>query len=63
MTVERKVIAIQGREVVVTEQAGKPLLFLLRMASRGMGVWDTVWDVLARRFSVAQFDLDRKSVV
>jgi len=30
---------------------------LLRMASRGAGVWDAVWPALADRFEVAQFDL------
>jgi pimeloyl-ACP methyl ester carboxylesterase len=56
-TVERRSVAVAGREVVVSAREGRPLLFLLRMASRGMGVWDPVWDALADRFSVAQFDL------
>lgn len=48
---------IAGFEVRISRQDGKPLMLLLRMASRGMGVWDGVWDALAERFSVAQFDL------
>jgi len=53
----RRKVEAGGREILISAQDGKPLLFLLRMASRGMGVWDPVWDPLARRFSVAQFDL------
>jgi pimeloyl-ACP methyl ester carboxylesterase len=48
-----------GTEVCITRQAGKPLLLLVRMASRGMGGWDGIWDGLCEHFSVAQFDLKR----
>lgn len=43
--------------VQISETPGKPLLLLVRMAARGMGVWDGVWDRLAELFTVAQFDL------
>lgn len=46
-----------GTEVRISRDPDKPLLFLLRMASRDMGVWDTSWDYLCQYFSVAQFDL------
>lgn len=46
-----------GTEVRISRHPDKPLLFLLRMASRDMGVWDTSWDYLCQYFSVAQFDL------
>ena len=62
MAVKRQTLTIAQREIVVSAGEGKPLLLLLRMASRGMGVWDPVWDHLAQRFSVAQFDLGMPSV-
>ena len=40
---------------------GKPLILLVRMASREMGVWQTVWEPLCEHFSVAQFDLQLPS--
>lgn len=46
-------------EVCITRGAGKPLMLLVRMASRGMGGWDGIWDGLCEHFSVAQFDLKR----
>ena len=57
MNAERHTVVVAGRDVVISPHSDKPLMFLLRMASRGMGVWDPVWDGLAQRFSVAQFDL------
>ncbi len=48
-------------EVKISRSRGKPLLLLVRMASRGMGVWDTSWDYLAEYFTVAQFDLKMPS--
>jgi len=44
-------------DVEISETPGKPLLLLVRMAARGMGIWDGVWDRLAELFTVAQFDL------
>ena len=50
-------VSIGETEVQITRRSGRPLLLLTRMASRGMGVWDTVWDSFAERFTVANFDL------
>lgn len=59
----KKTIELIGDEqVLITRQIGKPLLFLVRMAARGMGGWDGVWDGLCERFSVAQFNLRRPTV-
>lgn len=48
---------VGDRNVEISETPGKPLLLLVRMAARGMGVWEGVWDRLAEMFTVAQFDL------
>ena len=54
-TVEIRKVA--GTEVSATLDADKPLMIMTRMASRGMGLWDTVWDQLAEQFSLVSFDL------
>ena len=46
-----------GIPVRLTRQPGKPLLLLVRMASGGIGIWDAIWNDLARHYSVANFDL------
>ena len=51
------VVHAAGVDVAITPRPGAPLLLLVRMASRGAGVWDAVWPALAERFEVAQFDL------
>jgi pimeloyl-ACP methyl ester carboxylesterase len=48
---------VGGVEVRVTRTAGAPLMMLVRMASQGIGIWDGIWGDLARRFTVASFDL------
>jgi pimeloyl-ACP methyl ester carboxylesterase len=48
---------VGGVDVRISRAPGKPLMLLLRMASGGMGLWDAVWPALARRFTVANFDL------
>lgn len=48
---------VGGVDVRISRAPGKPLLLLLRMASGGMGLWDAVWPSVARRFTVANFDL------
>lgn len=48
---------VAGVDVRITRGAGKPLLLLIRMASGGMGIWDAIWNDLARRYTVANFDL------
>jgi pimeloyl-ACP methyl ester carboxylesterase len=57
VSVDRRTVAVAGHEVLISPREGRPLLLLLRMASRGTGLWDGVWNALAERFSVAQFDL------
>ena len=52
-TVER----VGDVDVRITRGAGKPLMLLVRMASGGMGIWDTIWDDLAKHYTVANFDL------
>lgn len=53
---------VGGTEVCITRQEGKPLILLVRMASRGLGGWDGVWAGLCGHFSVAQFNLRMPSV-
>ena len=48
---------VGGVEVRVTRTAGAPLMMLVRMASQDIGIWDGIWGDLARRFTVASFDL------
>lgn len=48
---------VAGVEVRITRGVGKPLLLLIRMASGGMGIWDSIWEGLARHYTVANFDL------
>ena len=48
---------VGGVSVLLSERAGAPLLVLVRMASRGAGLWDALWDRLAERFSLLRFDL------
>jgi pimeloyl-ACP methyl ester carboxylesterase len=54
---EAAVEHVGGVDVRITRSAGKPLMMLVRMASGGMGIWDAIWDDLARHFTVANFDL------
>src|SRR4051812_33279927 len=48
---------VAGVDVRITRDAVKPLLLLIRMASGGMGIWDTIWNDLAQHYTVANFDL------
>lgn len=52
---------VDGTDVCISRQPGKPLVLLVRMASREMGVWEPVWDFLCGYFTVAQFDLGMPS--
>ncbi len=52
---------VNGSEVCISRQPGKPLILLVRMASREMGVWNSTWDFLCEHFTVAQFDLEMPS--
>jgi pimeloyl-ACP methyl ester carboxylesterase len=54
---DRVVERIDDLDVRITRSEGKPLMILVRMASGGMGIWDTVWNDLAIHYSVANFDL------
>ncbi|MEO5764071.1 MAG: alpha/beta hydrolase [Casimicrobiaceae bacterium] len=53
----RSVEHVAGVDVRITRAEGKPLLLLIRMASGGMGIWDSIWNDLARDYTVANFDL------
>ena len=55
--VEKSVIPVGDIAVNLTENPGKPLVILTRMASQDMGIWDTIWGDFARHFTVANFDL------
>lgn|GEM_PF-1714534 len=57
MATEKKHVDVGGIDVLVSEDPGKPLMLLVRMAARGMGIWDGIWERLAEEFTVAQFDL------
>lgn len=57
MNAPRQVEVVDGIDVRISRGEGKPLLLLTRMASGGMGIWDAIWDDLARRYTVANFDL------
>jgi pimeloyl-ACP methyl ester carboxylesterase len=59
--IQKTVETINGTEVCITRNEGKPLILLTRMASRGLGGWDGVWGHLSKHFSVAQFDLKMPS--
>src|SRR3954471_13950828 len=61
-SVAKTIEVINGSEVCITRRPGKPLILLVRMASRGLGGWDGIWDFLANHFTVAQFDLKMPSV-
>ncbi len=50
-------VSVHGLNVSITRSPGKPLVFLIRMASGAMGVWASIWNDLARWFTVANFDL------
>ncbi|MBX3664393.1 MAG: alpha/beta hydrolase [Burkholderiales bacterium] len=52
---------VNGTGVCISRQPGRPLILLVRMASREMGVWDSAWDFLCGYFTVAQFDLEMPS--
>ncbi len=60
--IHKAVEVIDGTEVCISRNEGKPLILLTRMASRGLGGWDGVWGYLSKYFSVAQFDLRMPSV-
>ena len=54
---DRVVECIGDIDVRITRSDGKPLMLLVRMASGGMGIWDSIWSDLAVHYSVANFDL------
>jgi len=57
MTIHKKTVTVNGLGVSLTENPGAPLLLLVRMAARGMGLWDKVWGHLGQYYAVANFDL------
>ncbi len=60
--IEKKVIEVEGHRVYLTENPGRPLMTLLRMAAGGMGLWDNVWPYLSEHFTVASIDLPAVSL-
>jgi pimeloyl-ACP methyl ester carboxylesterase len=60
--IDKTIEVINGAEVCISRNEGKPLILLTRMASRGLGGWDGIWDSLLKHFSVGQFDLTMPSV-
>ncbi len=57
MPLHRESLAIADHGVEISRQPGKPLILLTRMASGDGGVWDKIWEPLARCYSVASFGL------
>lgn len=57
-----KTVQAAGFSVCVSDDTQRPALFLLRMASRDAGLWDTIWQPLKQWFSVVQFDLPMPSL-
>jgi acyl dehydratase len=60
-SIQKTVEIINGTEICISRNEGKPLILLTRMASRGLDGWDRVWGHLSKHFSVAQFDLEMPS--
>ena len=58
----QEITTANGTKVHISPQPEKPLLFLLRMASGDMGIWDANWEYLCRYFSVAHFSLKMPSI-
>jgi pimeloyl-ACP methyl ester carboxylesterase len=62
MKKEKKIIEVAGHKVYMTENPGRPLMTLIRMAAGGMGLWDKVWPYLSEHFTVASIDLPAVSL-
>lgn len=62
MALEKQVVEIEGHRVYWTENPGRPLMTLIRMAAGGMGLWDKVWPYLSEHFTVASIDLPAVSL-
>jgi pimeloyl-ACP methyl ester carboxylesterase len=57
MTAGKTIIEVEGHKVYLTENPGRPLMVLIRMAAGGMGLWDNIWPYLNRYFTVGSIDL------
>ncbi|MBL7174495.1 MAG: alpha/beta hydrolase [Desulfobacteraceae bacterium] len=57
MTLEKKIIEVDGTKIYMTENPGKPLMALVRNAAGAMGIWDKIWPKLTEYFTVASIDL------
>lgn len=58
--VAAKTVVHAGRyDVVLSDNPGRPLIILVRMASPDAGMWDAIWNDLAALFTVASFDLQQ----
>lgn len=62
MVTDKQIIEVEGHKVFLTENPGKPLMTLLRMAAGGMGLWDKIWPYLSEYFTVASIDLPAVSL-
>jgi 3-oxoadipate enol-lactonase len=62
MEINKQIIEVEGHKVYLTENPGRPLMTLIRMAAGGMGLWDKVWPYLSRYFTVASIDLPAVSL-
>jgi pimeloyl-ACP methyl ester carboxylesterase len=56
VALEKKELKIKGMPVMMTENPGQPMLMLVRMAARQMGIWDKIWELLSRYFTIVNFD-------
>jgi 3-oxoadipate enol-lactonase len=62
MSLQKKVIEVEGHRVYITENPGRPLMTLIRMAAGGMGLWDKIWPYLSEHFTLAAIDLPAVSL-
>lgn len=54
---EAGIVNAGGIPVSISRIDGAPLMILTRMASKDMGIWDTIWGDFSRYFTLANFDL------
>ncbi|MDP2920567.1 MAG: alpha/beta hydrolase, partial [Dehalococcoidia bacterium] len=62
MALQKQELTVKGLPVTITENPDQPLLMLVRMAARGMRLWDRVWDHFASYYTVANFDLPAEAI-
>jgi len=62
MALKKEMMEVAGHRVYKTDNPGKPLMVLIRMAAGGMGLWDQIWPYLMEYFTVASIDLPAVSL-